>query len=98
MAGPDAAGLPGALVPQWPAPPGVHALFTTRAGGGSQAPFDSLNLGDHVGDAPAAVAAEKARVAKQQQQQQQWQQQQQQQQQQAAGVKSVEVGAQGARM
>lgn len=63
MAGPDAAGLPGALVPQWPAPPGVHALFTTRAGGGSQAPFDSLNLGDHVGDAPAAVAANRARLA-----------------------------------
>ncbi len=45
------------LVPQWPAPPHVRALCTTRVGGSSRAPFDSLNLGDHVGDSPAAVAA-----------------------------------------
>jgi YfiH family protein len=31
--------------------------FTTRDGGGSEAPFDSLNLGDLVGDDPGAVAA-----------------------------------------
>ncbi len=43
------------LRPDWPAPSRVHALFTTRAGGHSQTPFDSLNLGDHVGDDPAAV-------------------------------------------
>ncbi len=30
--------------------------FTTRAGGASEPPFNSLNLGDLVGDAPAAVA------------------------------------------
>jgi YfiH family protein len=30
--------------------------FTTRAGGASAAPFDALNLGDLVGDDPAAVA------------------------------------------
>lgn len=30
--------------------------FTTRQGGGSQAPFDSLNLGGGVGDDPARVA------------------------------------------
>jgi YfiH family protein len=30
-------------------------LMTTRAGGVSRAPFGSLNLGDHVGDDPAAV-------------------------------------------
>jgi len=30
--------------------------FTTRAGGVSAAPFDALNLGDQVGDDPAAVA------------------------------------------
>ena len=35
----------------------MHALFTTRNGGVSQAPFDTLNLGDHVRDDPAAVAA-----------------------------------------
>ena len=45
------------LEPDWPAIPGVQALFTTRTGGVSQAPFDSLNLGDHVRDDPAAVAA-----------------------------------------
>lgn len=38
------------LIPDWPAPPHVKALFTTRSGGVSAAPFDSLNLGDHVGD------------------------------------------------
>ncbi len=45
------------LVPDWPAPPGVHALCTTRAGGVSHAPYDHLNLGAHVGDDPQAVAA-----------------------------------------
>lgn len=44
------------LVPEWPAPPGVRACVTTRHGGVSRAPFDSFNLGDHVGDDPAAVA------------------------------------------
>lgn len=48
------------LVPQWPAPPRVRALCTTRAGGVSAVPFDSLNLADHVGDNPAAVAANRA--------------------------------------
>ena len=45
------------LTPDWPAPAGVHACVTTRAGGVSLPPFDSLNLGDHVEDAPLAVAA-----------------------------------------
>jgi len=44
------------LVPDWPAPANVRACVTTRAGGVSQAPFDSCNLGEHVGDDPAAVA------------------------------------------
>ncbi len=48
------------LVPQWPAPANVHAVFTTRAGGTSMAPFDSLNLGDHVGDRSMDVAANRA--------------------------------------
>jgi len=51
------------LVPQWPVPAGVRAVFTTRAGGASAAPFDSMNLGGHVGDAPEAVAANRARLA-----------------------------------
>lgn len=45
------------LRPDWPAPAHIHALCTTRAGGVSAAPFDRLNLGDHVGDAPADVHA-----------------------------------------
>jgi polyphenol oxidase len=55
--------LPAAWRPDWPAPSGVRALFTTRAGGVSPAPFDSLNLGDHVGDDPQAVAANRAKLA-----------------------------------
>lgn len=43
------------LLPDWPAIPGIFAVFTSRSGGVSQAPWDSLNLGDHVGDAPQAV-------------------------------------------
>lgn len=45
------------LRPDWPAPEQVHALCTTRAGGVSRPPYDSLNLGDHVGDVPLAVQA-----------------------------------------
>ena len=45
------------IVPEWPAPANVFALSTTRAGGHSAAPFDSLNLGSHVGDAAQAVAS-----------------------------------------
>jgi len=48
------------LIPDWPAPVGVRAVFTTRAGGVSAVPYDSMNLGDHVGDRPATVAANRA--------------------------------------
>ncbi|MBU3541452.1 peptidoglycan editing factor PgeF [Polynucleobacter sp. UB-Tiil-W10] len=48
------------IAPQWPAPISVHALVSTRAGGVSQAPFDSLNLADHVGDQPADVLRNRA--------------------------------------
>lgn len=44
------------ITPDWPAPTNVMALQTTRQGGVSGAPYDSLNLGDHVGDEPLAVA------------------------------------------
>lgn len=44
------------LVPQWPAPWRVRAVCTTRAGGVSASPYDSLNLGTHVGDDPIQVA------------------------------------------
>ncbi len=50
----------GFIVPDWPAPPHVRALVTTRRGGVSSAPFASFNLGDHVGDAPEAVAANRS--------------------------------------
>jgi YfiH family protein len=38
-------------------------VTTTRAGGVSAPPFDTFNLGDHVGDDPAAVAANRKRLA-----------------------------------
>lgn len=52
------------LQPDWPAPPGVRAWCSTRAGGVSAAPYDSLNLGDHVGDQPTAVQANRERFAR----------------------------------
>lgn len=42
---------------QWPAPARVRTLITTRTGGVSHAPYDAMNLGDHVGDAPEHVRA-----------------------------------------
>lgn len=48
------------LIPDWPAPEGVRAVFTSRAGGVSQAPHESMNLGDHVGDRTACVAENRA--------------------------------------
>ena len=50
------------LLPDWPAPASVRACVTTRAGGVSAAPFDSLNLGDHVDDDPQAVAENRRRL------------------------------------
>lgn len=50
------------LIPDWPAPVRVRACVTTRAGGCSSAPFASLNLGDHVGDDPQAVAENRRRL------------------------------------
>ena len=50
------------LVPEWPAPHGVHALCTSREGGVSTAPWGSLNLGDHVGDDPQAVRTNRQRL------------------------------------
>lgn len=44
------------IIPDWPAPANVKAMQTTRGGGYSQAPYDSLNFGDHVGDDPITVA------------------------------------------
>ncbi len=44
------------IIPNWPAPANVKALQTTRAGGISFAPYDSLNMGLHVQDDPMRVA------------------------------------------
>jgi len=38
------------ISPDWPAPENIKAVMTMRHGGFSQAPFDSMNVGDHVGD------------------------------------------------
>ena len=47
----------GSWIPaQWPAPAHIHAGSTTRLGGVSQPPFDSLNLALHVDDDPQHVA------------------------------------------
>jgi len=49
------------LRPLWTALPQVGALMSTRAGGVSAAPWDSLNLGNAVGDDQAAVAENRRR-------------------------------------
>ena len=41
----------------------IRRVTTTRAGGVSAPPFDTFNLGDHVGDDPAAVVANRKRLA-----------------------------------
>ncbi|WP_054341862.1 peptidoglycan editing factor PgeF [Neptunomonas antarctica] len=48
--------------PVWAAPEQIQVVSTTRIGGVSQAPYYSLNMGDHVGDRPAAVAKNRARL------------------------------------
>jgi YfiH family protein len=49
-------GDPDWLVPDWQVDQRIGALMTTRHGGVSAAPFDSLNLRAAVGDDPQAVA------------------------------------------
>lgn len=53
---------PELIVPDWPAPAGVRAAFTLRAGGVSRPPFDTCNIAAHVGDDPQAVAENRARL------------------------------------
>ena len=38
------------LVPNWVVPKHIHAFISTRIGGVSDSPYNSLNLGTHVGD------------------------------------------------
>lgn len=62
--------MPAPIDTAWPADwlrpvfssPRVGAVMTTRAGGVSQAPWDSLNLRDEVGDDPLAVRENRARL------------------------------------
>ncbi len=54
-----------APVPAWrpqPADPAFVLAFSTRRGGASAPPWDSLNLGLSVGDRPEAVAENRARL------------------------------------
>ncbi|MDH5572577.1 MAG: peptidoglycan editing factor PgeF [Gammaproteobacteria bacterium] len=50
------------LPADWPAPANIRAGTTLRSGGVSQAPYHSLNLGDHVDDDPAAVTENRQRL------------------------------------
>jgi YfiH family protein len=50
------------IVPQWPVPQGVAACSSTRAGGVSLPPYDSLNLGAHCGDDLVHVEENRARM------------------------------------
>ncbi len=52
----------GLIKPEWSAPLGVQSAFTLRSGGTSRAPWDSLNLGVHVGDDLLAVQRNRERV------------------------------------
>jgi YfiH family protein len=46
----------------WPAPPNVRAVATTRVGGASVGAYATLNLGSHVGDDPRAVSENRLRL------------------------------------
>jgi len=50
------------IVPDWPAPPKVRALITTRAGGASGGVYAGLNLGLLSGDDAEDVARNRARL------------------------------------
>lgn len=50
--------------PDWPAPAGISAMVTTRAGGVSEHPWNTLNFGHHVGDDPADVAENRGRLCR----------------------------------
>lgn len=49
------------IIPDWPAPPNIKAVISTRKGGVSSGSFTSLNLGIHVGDDAAYVAENRRR-------------------------------------
>jgi YfiH family protein len=51
------------IIPDWPCPPTVRAFITTRSGGVSIGTYQSLNLGDAVGDRPENVTENRRRLA-----------------------------------
>lgn len=55
--------IPTTIEPDWRAPDNVLAFSTTRRGGHSAAPYDSLNLGHHVADDDDHVVANRALLA-----------------------------------
>lgn len=52
------------LQADWPAPEWVKTCVTTRQDGCSQGPFKGFNLGDHVGDDPNYVLANRAELTR----------------------------------
>jgi len=50
------------IKPDWAVPSRVKTFSTTRIGGVSEPPFDTLNLGTHVKDNPQHVLENRARV------------------------------------
>lgn len=48
---------------KWPAPATLHAGSSTRLYGASQNSYESMNLGDHVGDDPQTVIANRHHLA-----------------------------------
>lgn len=50
------------IIPEWPLPPGVAACSSTRIGGVSSPPYDSLNLGAHCGDSIDDVEENRRRL------------------------------------
>lgn len=50
------------LQADWPAPGNIRTASTLRSGGVSAPPFDTLNLGTHVGDKPEAVRENRLRL------------------------------------
>ncbi|MFA5867541.1 MAG: peptidoglycan editing factor PgeF [Actinomycetota bacterium] len=55
-------GLPVLASPKFICERSILICFTTRLGGVSPAPYDALNLGQHVGDDPANVMENRRRV------------------------------------
>jgi YfiH family protein len=52
------------IIPDWSVPNHVRAICTTRAGGSSNGPWKSMNLGGHCGDSPDAVSQNRATLRK----------------------------------